>query len=57
MAENVTSNDETLKPDGTVADGPVLLELLPHAAARTAMAPTHAVNERRLTFRKCIWTS
>src|SRR6266699_6597609 len=48
----LTSNELTVSPDGTVAAGPDVL-LLPHAAVMTAIAPTHAENERRLNFRKC----
>src|SRR5439155_21529071 len=50
----LTSNELTVSPDGTVAAGPDVL-LLPHAAVMTAIAPTHAENERRLNFRKCIY--
>jgi len=54
MAEKLESNDVTLRPDGTEAlvDGATLEP--PHAAVRTAIAPTHAIMVSDLSSRNCV---
>jgi hypothetical protein len=57
MAVKFTSNESTLRLEGTVAEPPDDVLLLPHATERTATALTHAVNVKRLNLRTGIGTS
>src|ERR1700719_37670 len=57
MAEKLTSNEEMLRPEGTVAVGPVAAVLLPQAPTTTTKTPAVAVSVRLLSLRNFIWTS
>src|SRR5437588_361352 len=53
--EKSAVNEVTLRSDGTVAEGPFVVELLPHAAATSASTPAHALSDRLLSFRTVIY--
>src|SRR5216683_3140755 len=57
MYEKSAVNELTLRSAGTVAAGPEVVVLLPHAAATSASTPAHAVNDSLLRFPNVIWTS